>query len=510
MTKKLLILFTCLCAALITLGRASSPASGSNSAPPSIIAIINGTLIDGSGRAPLRDSVVIIEGDQIKAVGTRKRVKVPEAARVIDARGLVVAPGFIDIHNHSQAGLDTDPAAVTQVSQGITTAALGQDGSSSFPVGEYLSGRERSPVALNVLTFIGHATVRTKVMGKDTNRAASESEIGLMARLVEESMSEGAFGLSSGLEYETGKPATTAEMIVLARAAARRRGIYISHMRDEGNLVMDALEEIIRIGREARLPVHISHIKLGSVSVWGKAPEVVALIQGARRRGLDITADCYPYDAWHSTIRVLVPSGRHSDPVEVAKGLADMGGAGNITVVSCPDRPDYEFKTLAEIAHNERRTSVEVYMQIVERGGARVVGRSMKEGDIQVFYSQPWVMVGSDGGIGLRHPRGAGSYPRVLGRYVRELRWLSLPEAVRKMTEMPARRLGLNDRGLVRAGMKADIVLFDAGRVIDRSTFKEPALIAEGVERVFVNGVEVWLDGGATGKRPGRVLRHIF
>jgi len=346
-------------------------------------------------------------------------------------------------------------------------------------------------------------------MGQDTKRAASAREIELMARLVEESMREGAFGLSSGLEYETGKPATTREMIVLARAAARRRGIYISHIRDEGNLVIDALEEAIRIAREARLPVQISHIKLGSVSVWGKASEVVALIEGARRRGLDITADCYPYDAWHSTIRVLVPSGRHTDAVEVAKGLADMGGAGNITIVSCPERPDYEFKTLAEIARDEGRTPVEVYMRIVEGGGARVVGRSMKERDIQVFYSQPWVMVGSDGGIGLRHPRGAGSYPRVLGRYVRELRWLSLPEAVRKMTEMPAKRLGLKDRGLLRAGMKADIVLFDADRVIDRSTFKEPGLIAEGIERVFVNGVEVWLDGAATGKRPGRVLRHI-
>ena len=258
------------------------------------------------------------------------------------------------------------------------------------------------------------------------------------------------------------------------------------------------------------MPVQISHLKLGSVSVWGKAPEVVALIEGARRRGLDITADCYPYDAWHSTIRVLVPSGRHTDAVEVAKGLADMGGAGNVTVVSCPERPDYEFKTLAEIARNEGRTPVEVYMRIVEGGGARVVGRSMKEEDIQVFYRRPWVMVGSDGGIGLRHPRGAGSYPRVLGRYVRELGWLSLPEAVRKMTEMPARRLGLNDRGLLRAGMKADIVLFDAGRVIDRSTFKEPGLIAEGIKRVFVNGVEVWRDGAATGKRPGRVLRHSF
>jgi N-acyl-D-aspartate/D-glutamate deacylase len=204
----------------------------------------------------------------------------------------------------------------------------------------------------------------------------------------------------------------------------------------------------------------------------------------------------------------VVPSGRHDDTAEVAQGIADLGGAQNITIVSCEAHRDYEFKSLDEIAREQRTTPVEIYMLIVKDGGARVVGRSMKEEDIRAFYRQPWVMVGSDGGTGMRHPRGAGTYPRVLGRYVRELRWLSLQEAIRKMTGLPAWRLGLKDRGLIRAGMKADVVLFDPARIIDRATFKEPQLIAEGIERVLVNGVEVWRDGATTGDKPGVVLRH--
>lgn len=502
--KKYLALVLCLVTTLPTFGQASSRSSEASK----VIAIVGGTLVDGLGRAPLKDSVVLIEGDRIRAVGARRRVKVPKDSRVIDARGLVIAPGFIDTHNHSQAGLDSDTAATTQVSQGITTVALGQDGGSAFPIGEYLSNREKSPVALNVLTFVGHATVRSRVMGEDTKRNATPNEIERMSALVEQAMRDGAFGLSSGLEYEVGKPATTEEVVALARVAGRYNGIYISHIRDEGNLVMDACDEIIRIGREASLPVQISHIKLGSVAVWGKSAQVVALIEDARRNGQDITADCYPYDAWHSTIRVVVPSGRHSDRAEVAQGIADLGGAQNITIVSCEAHPRYEFKSLDVIARERGMTPVEVYMQIVKDGGARVVGRSMKEEDIRTFYQQPWVMVGSDGGIGMRHPRGAGTYPRVLGRYVRELRWLSLPEAIRKMTGLPARRLGLKDRGLIRPGMKADVVLFDPARIIDRSNFKEPQLIAEGVMRVLVNGVEVWRDGATTGDKPGVVLRH--
>lgn len=475
--------------------------------PSKSIAIVGATLIDGSGRAPLNNSVVVFEGDTIKAVGVMGRTKLPVGARVIDGKGLVISPGFIDSHNHSDRGFSPDPLATTQISQGITTVAVGQDGGSPLPVGEFLQNLDQKPVALNVLTFVGHATVRSQVMGEDTNRLATSPEIERMKELVRQAMKDGAFGLSSGLEYETGKPASTEEVIELARVAGSFGGIYISHIRDEADKTFEAIAEAIRIGKEGRLPVQISHIKLGSVSVWGRANAAVALINKARRSGQDVTADCYPYEAWSSTIRVLIPSGRHDDPDDVARGLADVGGPGNITVTSCRAHPDYEFKTLEEISKREAITPVAAYMKIVRDGGASIVCHSMKEADIKIFYQQPWVMVSSDGGIGSRHPRGAGSFPRVLGNFVRRSHWISLTEAIRKMTSLPAARFKLKDRGLIRVGMKADLVLFDAKRVIDKSTFKDPQLLSEGIQRVFVNGVEVWTEGHATGSRPGRPLR---
>lgn len=492
---------------LLLLSLIAAAALFTSQAADGTTAIVGATLIDGSGRAVVTDSVVLLKDDTIVAAGKRNQVPVPTRARLIDAAGLVVAPGFIDAHNHSDRGFSNDPSASSQVSQGITTVVVGQDGGSPFPVGEFLQDLDKNAIALNVLTFVGHATVRSRVMGEDTNRLATPDEIEKMRQLVEQAMREGAMGLSTGLEYETGKPASTAEVVTLARAAGAHGGIYISHIRDEADKSFEALAEAIQIGREARIPVQISHIKLGTLKVWGKAKQVVDLINKAHSRGQDVTADCYPYDAWSSTVRVLIPSGRHDDPIDVARGLADVGGPANITIVNCRSHPEYEFKTMAEISKAEKISPVELYMKIVRDGGAGVVCHSMKDADIQMFYRQPWVMVSSDGGIGSRHPRGAGSYPRVLGRFVRELRWLSLQEAIRKMTSFPATRFKLHDRGLIRAGFKADVVLFDPVRVIDRATFKDPQLVAEGVKRVFVNGVEVWSDGKATGERPGQALR---
>jgi len=479
----------------------------SQAADDDTIAIVGALLIDGSGRAAVPDSVVVLKGDSIVAAGKRNQVQVPTGARVIDAAGLVVAPGFIDAHNHSDRGFKDDPSAVSQVSQGITTVVVGQDGGSAFPIGAYLHDLDKNPIALNVLTFVGHATLRSRVMGEDTNRKATAAEIEKMRQMVEQAMREGAMGLSTGLEYETGKPASTEEVVTLARAAGVYGGIYISHIRDEADRSFEALAEAIQIGREANLPVQISHIKLATLKVWGKSKEAVALINKARAAGQDVTADCYPYDAWSSTIRVLIPSGRHEDPVDVARGLADVGGPANITIVNCRAHPDYEFRTMDEISKQEQISPVELYMKIVRDGGAGVVCHSMKEPDIKTFYTQPWVMVSSDGGIGSRHPRGAGTYPRVLGHYVRELRWMSLPEAIRKMTSLPAQRFKLADRGLLKTGFKADVVLFDPRQIIDRATFKDPQLVGDGVKRVFVNGKEVWVDGRATGSRPGQALR---
>jgi len=245
-------------------------------------AIVGATLIDGSGRAPQLDSVVVLRGDSIVAAGKRSQVQIPSGARVIEARGLVIAPGFIDAHNHSDRGFDDDPSAASQVSQGITTVVVGQDGGSPFPVGEFLAGLEKKPIALNVLTFVGHATVRSRVMGENTNRKATAAEIEKMRQLVEEAMREGAMGLSTGLEYETGRPASTEEVIALAKAAGAHGGIYISHIRDEADKTFEALAEAIQIGRDANIPVQISHIKLGTLKVWGKAKDVVALVNNSR------------------------------------------------------------------------------------------------------------------------------------------------------------------------------------------------------------------------------------
>ena len=481
--------------------------AGCASAPPDerVIAITGPTVVDGTGAPPFVTTAVLIRGDRIDAVGPRST---PRGATIIDGTGLVLAPGFIDIHNHSGSGLEREPAAASQVSQGITTVVLGQDGGSALPVGDYLRSLDAKPVAVNVATFAGHTTIRSAAMNKETDRAATPAEIEQMIALTESAVSEGAFGLSTGLEYEGSKHATTEEVVALAHVAGRHGGIYMSHIRDEAERTFEALEEALRIGREGNVPVEISHIKMGSRSVWGRAKDAVQLIERARASGIDVTADAYPYDAWHATIRVLVPSGRHDDEHDVAAAIDEAGGADRITIVNCSAHRDYEFKTLQQIADAQQTSPVAVYMQVVRDGGASVVAQSMKDEDIREFYRQPWVMVGSDGGIGVRHPRGAGSYPRVLGRFVRERQWLTLEQAVQKMTSMPAARLRIADRGVIRPGMKADLVLFDAARVLDRSTFQEPQLIAEGIARVFVNGVEVWRDGTTTGATPGKALRR--
>lgn len=471
-------------------------------AQPTSILITNSTVLDGTG-AKGKSADVRMQGDQIIAIG---KLKPQPNEQVIDARKLIVAPGFIDLHNHSESGLATQPTANSQILQGITTLAVGPDGGSPWPIADYLRRREDQPPSVNVLAFVGHAMVRRKVMGDDYNRPATKAEIEAMAALVEQGMREGAVGLSSGLEYDMGYPSATEEVIALARVAAKYGGIYMTHMRDESDSMLTALAEAIRIGREANIPVQISHIKMGTVGVWGKALEAVQMIEAARREKLDVTADCYPYDAWSSTITVLVPSRKHENPTEVAKGLNDVGGGANVTITNCSHHREYEGKTLDQLAEANQTTAVGMYMQIVKEGGASVVCHSMIDKDIETFYRQPWVMVASDGGINGRHPRGAGTFPRVLGRYVRVQKWLNLPEAVRKMTSLPAARIGLKDRGVLRVGAKADIVVFNAKTVLDQATFTKPFEAPVGIVHVFVNGEQVVKNSQVSGATPGRVL----
>lgn len=463
----------------------------------------NATIVDGSGRAAYQSDLLVADG-RIRKIG---RIAASDKYTVVDAVGLILAPGFIDIHNHSESGVLREGTAANQVSQGITTILVGPDGGSPFPIRDYFAKLE-GKIAVNVGAFIGHATVREQVMKKDYVRKATDDEIAKMAALVEQSMKEGAFGLSSGLEYDVGFSASTEELIALARPAAKYNGIYMTHMRDEEEGMLDALREAIHIGREARLPVQISHIKMGNHNVWNKSGEAIAIIDEARSSGFDITADAYPYTAWASTITVLVPSRKHEDRKEIETGLSVVGGADKVLITSCSAHRDYEGKNLAEIAAMKGTSPVDIYIQIVKDGGAGVVCNSMNEADVKAFYQQPWVMVASDGGIGSRHPRGTGTFTRVLGRFARENKWFSIEEAVRKMTSMPGARLRLKDRGLIKKGMRADLVLFDAAKVIDRATFTQPQTLSDGIRMVFVNGMEVWDGSKVTGSLPGQILRH--
>lgn len=469
--------------------------------------IVNAQLADGSG-APLKKNSVRISGDRIVQIGD---FKAKPSEHVIDARGLVLAPGFIDIHNHSDRGISNDPLAETQISQGITTAILGPDGDSPWPIAEWITERRKNPAALNLAVMVGHATVRELVLGKDYQRIATAPEIAKMTQLVEQGMNEGAIGLSSGLEYDVASYASTDEVIAMAKVAAKHGGFYMTHIRDEADKAFAALDEEIAIGDGAHIAIEHSHIKLGTVGVWNKVADYIRVIEAARKRGVDFLADCYPYDAWHANIKVLVPDKKYEDAKSVARALADVGGAGNVTITEFSPNRDYEQHTIDALAKTANITPVEMFIRIIRAGEAAnteaiMIGKSMTEADIKAFYQRPWVMVASDGGIGGKHPRGAGTFPRVLGVFVREKHWLSLPEAIRKMTSLPAQRLGWKDRGTLREGAIADLVLFNAATVIDRSTFAKPGEIAAGIETVFVNGSIVWNDGKATGKRPGRVL----
>ncbi|MGB7068502.1 MAG: D-aminoacylase [Pyrinomonadaceae bacterium] len=466
------------------------------------VLIKNATIIDGTGRRAF-DGDVLVKKGRIARIGN---IKISKNYDVVDATGKVLAPGFIDIHNHSSFGLLSEGTAANQVSQGITTVVIGPDGGSPFPLPDYFDSIDGS-VAVNVAAFIGHATVRQLVLKTDYMRKATPQEVMQMAALVRRSMKDGAFGLSTGLEYDVGFSASTDEIIELAKAAAKFDGIYMTHMRDEEEGMLDALREAVRIGRQARLPVQISHIKMGNRNVWGKSPDAIALIEAERLKGLDITADAYPYTAWASTITVLVPSRRHTDRDEIAKGLRNVGGADKVLVTSCDAHRDYEGRTLEDIAASKNTSPVDVYIEIVKNGGAGVVCNSMNETDVRNFYTRSWVMVSSDGGIGSRHPRGTGTFTRVLSRFVRENGWLEIEEAVRKMSSMPAARLQITDRGLIRKRMKADLVLFDKEKVIDNATFSHPQQLSSGVDLVLVNGIIVWEKGKATGKLPGQILR---
>jgi N-acyl-D-amino-acid deacylase len=498
----------CLCGPVLPFATSVTPAASAPqpaSAAPATVLIRGGRVIDGTG-APARRADVRLEGDRIVLVARELRPLPGE--RVVEAAGKVVAPGFIDLHNHSDGQLFEMPEAATQTAQGITTLVVGVDGGGPLPVGEFLDRLDAAPAAVNVAAMVGHGNVRSKVMGEDFKRPARPEEVAAMRELVARGMAEGAFGLSSGLEYDPGYYSTTDELVALAQAASGR-GYYATHIRNEADETLRALREAMEIGWRARIPVHISHLKMGTVGVWGQTAEALRILHDAARNN-EVTADWYPYNFWASTTYVIMTGGRDwEDRQGWIKGLKDLGGPENVLITDYPADHSYDGKTLAAVAAEKRRDAVDVLMEIVRRGNADILGTSMSEADVAAFLRDPLVMVASDGGIEIAHPRGAGTYPRVLGRYARERKVVSLPVAIRKMTEMPARRLGLKDRGSLRPGMKADVVVFDPRTVIDRSTAAEPQARPAGIEHVFVNGVAVVEGGRSTGARPGRALRSL-
>ena len=469
--------------------------------------IMNAALADGTG-SPLRKANVRVALGRIAGVGPLQAEK---GETVIDAKGLVLAPGFVDIHSRSEEGLRSDPLAESQISQGITTLVMGADGESPWPLITWLRGFQASPVAVNIAVFAGHATIREQVMGKDFKDAATPDEIYRMQQLMSNAMNQLALGLSSGLQYEVGSYSTTDEVVALAKTAARDGGVYMTHIRDEGDRSLQALEEEIAVAERAHIPIEHSQIKLAALAVQGQAGQFIQVIEAARARGVDFLADCYPYDAWHSNLKVIVPDKQYENPKSVGQALAAIGGGSHITITRFAANKAYLGRNIADLANSAGISETAMYIRLIREAKAanteaEVTIQSMIESDIKAFYQRPWVMVASDGGIASEHPGGAGTFPRVLGVFVREKHWLTLPEAIRKMTSLPAERLGWKDRGVIREGAFADLVLFDPDKVIDRSTFGNPQTPASGIEKVFVNGALVWNGGKATGQRPGYVL----
>ncbi len=482
--------------------------------PAETTLVVNAIVVDGTGAPGRRASVRIADG-RILAVGALARAP---GDRIVDARGLVLAPGFIDTHAHYDDSLLARPEALPALSQGITTVVVGQDGGQPYPLADFFSALTRAPAAVNVAAYAGHGTVRRLVLGDDFRRAASAAEVDSMRKLLERELAAGALGLSTGLEYDPGIYSAPDEVLVLARTTAAARGRYISHIRSEDRRFYSAISELISIGREARLPVQLSHAKLAMRSLWGGAPKLLERLDSARKIGVDVTLDVYPYTYWQSTITVLFPDRNFTDSAEAELVLREVAAADGIRITRAPD-PALAGRTLADIARAAGEAPVLTLLRLAQQGDSierasagndyiGIIGTSMAEDDVAAILAWPHANVGSDGASGGGHPRGWGAFPRVLSRFVRERKVLSLEEAVRKMTSLSAAHVGMAGRGRIAPGLRADLVLFDPRTVADRATPDAPALPAAGIARVWTNGVEVYRDGRATGARPGVVVRR--
>jgi N-acyl-D-amino-acid deacylase len=516
--------------------------------------IKNGRIVDGSGNPWYNADLGVSNGriESVSKIGAKGEM-------TIDAEGLVVAPGFIDAHSHSDLMLLAEPDAKPKVTQGITTEIIGQDGLGEAPIrddvledwrrylsglngdpdiewswrsfGEYLDVIESARPATNVVALVGHGNLRLLAMGME-NRAPIPSELDEMRRLLSDSMKEGAFGMSTGLIYPPCTYADAVELAELCKVASEYSGVFVVHIRNEGDRLLESIEEVVAIGREADIPVHISHLKASGEQNWGKVEEALGRLGVARSEGVEVTVDQYPYVAGSTFLSSLLPvwvyeggTGRmlerlidEATRVKISAEMTRRGrgqdwGWSNVLVTSVKterNRP-FEGENLEEIAKNRGQSTLETLFDIIleEENAATMVSFSMSENDVRTVMRSPLQMVCTDGIIlrGKPHPRAYGSFPRVIGKYVRE-GTISLEEAIRKMTSLPAQTFGIRDRGLLKPGMQADITIFDPDTVIDTATYEDPIQFPKGIEYVIVNG-EVTVDRREpTGTRAGNVLRH--
>lgn len=498
------------------------------------LAVLGARIVDGSGNPWYRGDVYV-RGDTIALIDLGRHAF--PATRRIEGTGLVLAPGFIDIHTHARRAILDLPTAENYARQGVTTLIEGPDGSSPIPLRAYLEKVAAVGTSVNFGAFIGQGSIREAVIGPN-DRKATPAEIDRMVEMVRQGMRDGAFGLSTGLFYVPGTFTPTEEVTTLARAAGQMGGIHISHMRNEAADVLKSVNETIAIGEDGGLPTQVTHHKIIGKGNWGASAQTLALVAAARARGVDATIDQYPYTASSTGINALLPAwaqdggreatlARLKDPATRARIKAividnikfDRGGGDpkNIQIASAGFDATLAGKNLAQLtaARGVEVTidnAADTALEIIEKGGASAIFHAIDEDDLVRIMRDPNSMVGSDGevirfGVAAPHPRGYGTFVRVLGHYVRELKILTLQDAVRKMTSFPAQRLGLFDRGLVRPGMKADLVLFDESLIGDRATFENPHQYAVGVRWVLVGG-EVVFDGRAmTAARPGRILK---
>ena len=496
------------------------------------IVIAGGRIVDGAGD-PWFYGDVGIKGDTIAALGNLSK---STATRRLDATGMVVAPGFIDIHTHARRGIFLDPYAKNYIHQGVTTVMEGPDGSSPLPIAPFLAKVAALPPAPNFGTFAGQGSIRQQVMGL-VNRPATPEELRKMLDITRQAMLDGAFGVTTGLFYVPGNFTPTEEVVAIEKVVGEMGGMHHSHMRDEAAHVLDSVRETIRIGEEGGEPTQITHHKIIGKENWGKSVETLNLVEEARARGVDVTIDQYPYTASSTGTASLIPQqyqeGGQKALVErldapatrakIKQGIVDRiqfdrggGDPANVVMANCSWDHSLDGKNLAEITKLRGRevnfeNAAETLMEIQHSGGCQGVFHAIAEQDVERIMQYPFTMVGSDGevpqfGVGAPHPRSYGTFARVLARYVRERHVITLEDAVHKMSGLPAWRLKLYDRGLLRPGMKADITVFDPAKVEDKATFENPHQYAVGFKYVLVNGKPIIIDDQLTNARPGKIL----